>query len=133
MKLRTLLITASLLLAGCYGPPTAQEVAAVGGYGAPLTIDYQAAAKAWLLSYLRDPYTAQYIFSQPFPGTVRLAPDEGFKLLAGYKVIGHVNARGYFGRYYGFQPFLFLFRDNQLIFAVGPNSPRDVSQLMPYE
>jgi hypothetical protein len=47
------------LLAGCmmgtqYSPPTQQQLATTG-YGAPLTIDYKNAIKAYFLDKLKDP------------------------------------------------------------------------------
>ena len=116
-----------------YAPPTAQEIATVGGYGAPLTIDWQAAVKTWFFNNLKDPLSAQCVFSKPFPGYVHTAPIEGAKLLLGYKVVVKVNAKNSFGGYIGFRPYLFLFRDNQIIFAVGPDSATDTAELAPYE
>lgn len=55
MKLKPLITASALLLAGCaMGPPTQQEIAAavvVTGYGAPLTIDWQAVIKQWFFSF----------------------------------------------------------------------------------
>ena len=40
--------------------------------------------------------------------------------MLGYKVVVKVNAKNSFGAYIGFQRYVFLFRDNQLIFTAGP-------------
>ena len=131
---KAIIAIAVLLLTGCaYAPPTAQEIAAVGGYGAPLTIDWQAAVKTWFFDNLKDPMSAQYVFYKPFPGYVHTAPIEGAKLLVGYKVVVKVNAKNSFGGYIGFRPYVFLFRDNRVIFAVGPDSATDTAELVPYE
>jgi hypothetical protein len=120
-------------LTGCATVPSASEIAAVG-YGQPLTIDWQAAVKEWFLNDLKDPLSAQYIFySKPVPGYVTLSPVEGEKLLVGYKVVVKANAKNGFGGFVGFKPYLFLFRDNRLIFAVGPDSEMDTALLTPYE
>jgi hypothetical protein len=54
LKLKTLVASSVLLWTGCaMGPPTQQEIAAavaVTGYGAPLTIDWQAAIKQWFFT-----------------------------------------------------------------------------------
>jgi hypothetical protein len=120
MKLKTLIAASVLPLAGCVPtPPTAQEVAAVG-YG-KLPNDWQAAVKAWFFNYLKDPLSAQYQLEPPSPGYVHTAPVEGMKLLVGYEVLAQVNAKNSLGAYTGFQPYLFLFRDNRILYVWAPD------------
>lgn len=116
-----MLLVCLALFSGCATvPPSASDIASIG-YGAPLTIDWQAAIKQWFLGYLKDPLTAQYIFAHPpQQGWARKPPIEGSQLLLGYAVLVRVNAKNSYGAYIGFQPYLFIFRNNQIVYVFGP-------------
>jgi hypothetical protein len=113
----TIAILAAMALLGCAAtPPSEQEIAAVGGYGPPLTIDYQAAIKKWFLTYLKDPLSAQnHFLSAPSKDAVRTSFNEGQQLFAGYQVLVDVNAKNSSGGYTGFESYGFLFRDNRIV------------------
>jgi hypothetical protein len=107
-----------LLLVSCVGPPTQQELAAAvtaTGYGEPLTIDWQAAIKQWFFTTLKDPLSAQYVFSQPVKGAARVITPNGSKVVPGYRVIVQVNGKNSYGAYVGFRQYSFMFRDNRII------------------
>ena len=124
MKLHTMLLTvlptAAAYLTGCAtnAPfPTPQQIA-TADYGASLTIDWQAAIKGWFLKKLKDPLSAQYIFKR--------APQKGYiqTVLYGtmfdYFAVVEVNAKASSGAYIGFQPYLFIFRNNHIKKVVEP-------------
>jgi hypothetical protein len=117
------LAAAALCLMGCANtPPSDSEVAAIG-YGAPLTIDYQAAVKAWFFHYLKDPISAQYVFQgSPQPLSERTGFVNGHQVIAGYQVTVQVNAKNSYGAYIGFSTYYFLFRNNQIINVSEPSS-----------
>lgn len=98
---------------------TPQQIAAAGGYGSPPTGDWRSVAKAWFLKELKDPFSAQYQFSEPTPG---YAWWEGH-FFVGWEVLVQVNAKNSFGAYIGFQPYLLLFRNNHLLVVFRPGNP----------
>jgi hypothetical protein len=102
-------------LAGCaVAPPSQEEIqaaAAAQGFGEPSTINWKAIVKQWFFGVLKDPLSAQYVFSEPAKG-VNLVNG---KLVAGYLVLVRVNGKNSFGAYIGFRTYSFLFRDNRLI------------------
>jgi hypothetical protein len=107
------------LLSGCATTPTAEELSRIG-YGTSLTVDWQSAIKSWFHDQLKDPFTAQYEFTQPRQGYTHTPPIDGAKLLVGYKVIAKVNSKNSFGAYAGFTPYLFIFRNNAIVYVFGP-------------
>jgi hypothetical protein len=117
-------ISCTMLLASCATlPPTQHEIAAVvaeTGYGTPLTIDWQAAIKQWFFATLKDPLSAQYVFSQPVKGAVREAPIDGGKVVAGYLVHVQVNGKNSYGAFVGFREYTFFFRNNQIVHVIQP-------------
>jgi hypothetical protein len=118
--LLTLLATAAVYLTGCATEPpfpTPQQIA-TADYGAPLTIDWQAAIKGWSRKKLNDPLSAQYMFKRP--------PQKGyiqtvlFGTMFDYFAVVEVNAKDCSGAYIGFQPYLFVFRNNHMKMVVEP-------------
>jgi hypothetical protein len=105
------------LLASCATTPLEKELCRIG-YGSPLTMDWRSAIRNWFHDQLKDPFSAQYEFELPRKGYAQ-AP-EGTKLLVGYKVIARVNAKNSYGNYVGFKPYLFIFRNNAIIYVFGP-------------
>ena len=112
--LLTVLGTAAVYLTSCAtNPPfpTPRQIA-TADYGAPPTIDWQAAVKAWFLKRLPDPSSAQYIFKGP--------PRKGYTqtILSGtifaYSTVVRVNAKDRAGVYTGFLPYLFIFKNNHI-------------------
>jgi hypothetical protein len=75
------LAVTSFWLLSCSTQPEYQSVAKeekIQGYGAPLTMDYQAFIKKWFSTRLKDPHSAVYTFSQPQKGYQVKAPRTGF-------------------------------------------------------
>jgi hypothetical protein len=109
------ILAVALLSTGCaIGPPTQQEMnVAVRkiGRGSPLTEDYRADIKRWFFTTLKDPMSAQYVFSTPVIGAARV----GGQVLPGYLVSVQVNSKDSSGAYVGFKTYSFVFRNNQLI------------------
>jgi len=76
--------------------------------------------------------TAQYQFTEPHPGWFRDPEELGGEIRYGYLVDVLINARKPNGKYIGFQPYMFLFRDNLLIRELSPETGARRSRL-PYE
>jgi hypothetical protein len=100
--LLTLLATTAVCLT-CYATdpplPTPQEIA-TADYGAPLTIDWQAAIKGWFLKRVKDPLATQYIFTKPpRPGYIQTVLRG---TMFGYFTVVKVNAKDGSGAYTGF-------------------------------
>jgi hypothetical protein len=120
LKMNALIVAwAVALLASCATTPLEKELCRTG-YGAPLTTDWRAAIRDWFHDRLKDPLSAQYQFTEPKKGYARTPPNEGEKLVAGYKVIAKVNAKNSYGVYAGFRPYLFIFRNNVIVYVFGP-------------
>jgi len=124
----------ALLFVGCADvPPTPGQVASIG-YGTPLTVDYRAVIKDWLDKNLKDPYSAvvEYPY-KPVQGWIRTAPIQGSQLIMGWKIPVRVNAKNSFGAYVGNRVYLFIFRDNRIVFEVDAESGMNSALLEPYE
>jgi hypothetical protein len=120
------LVVTSFWLSSCSTQSEYQSVAKeekIQGYGAPLTMDYQAFIKKWFSTRLKDPHSAVYTFSQPQKGYQAKAPvpfgPGGYWL--GYRVDVMVNAKNSFGGYVSAKKYTFWFRDNQLLTISVPN------------
>jgi hypothetical protein len=107
-------------LSSCSMQPEYRSIAQeekIQGYGAPLTMDYQAFIKKWFSTRLKDPHSAVYTFSQPQKGYQTKAPvpfgPGGYWL--GYRVDVIVYAKNSFGGNVGAKKYTFWFRDNQLL------------------
>ena len=118
MKIPAMLLALLATTAGCLTGyamdpplPTPQQIA-TADYGAPLTIDWQAAIKGWFIKRVKDPSAAQYVFKRP--------PQRGYiqtvlrGTMFGYFTIVEVNAKDSSGAYIGFLPYLFMFKNNHL-------------------
>ena len=119
------------MIAGCAQGLSHRETADAD-YGAPLSIDYREAIREHmdpLFFYWR---TAQYQFTEPHPGWFRDPEELGGEIRYGYLVDVLINARKPNGKYIGFQPYMFLFRDNLLIRELSPETGARRSRL-PYE
>jgi len=110
-----------ILLIGAFGcatgVPQPTQMAQLD-YGQPLTIDYQTAIKSYMETKLKDPESARYRFSPPRQGWAK-EPPWAFSgpEHTGYFVLADVNAKNSFGGYTGEKPYLFVFKNNQLIKA----------------
>ena len=111
MRRRLVLCGLLLALAGCFVPPTEQQIlsADCGAYPE----NYQQIVQAYYSTVLFDPYSAVYQFGPARRGYGY----NNFQLVWGYVVEGNVNAKNRFGGYVGAAPFAFLIRNGQLIAA----------------
>ena len=128
---RLVAITILATMCGCAEAPARREVADAD-YGPPLSIDYREAIRDHmdpLFFYWR---TAQYKFTEPYTGWFRDEPELGGQINYGYKIDVLINAKNWQGKYIGFEPYTFLFRDNLLIRELSPETGAHRSQL-PYE
>lgn len=107
-------------LTGCAaGPPTAEQLANAD-YGASISqAEAEAKATEWLRGTLKDPASAQIEWSPVQQGWIRKAPIEGGRLVFGYSLNAQINAKNSFGGYNGFKPYIFLFRDRELLHVYG--------------
>lgn len=107
------------MLAGCASSPTLEQQAAAD-YGPPIgQEDAEAAAKAFLGTRLKDPYSAVYQCGPVVKGYVQSAPLVGQKMQFGWLLDCAVNSKNSFGAYTGLKPYQFLFRDGQIVHASG--------------
>jgi hypothetical protein len=119
------------MIAGCAHGPNTRETADAD-YGPPLSINYREAIRDHMdpLFFYRG--TAQYKFTEPYAGWFRDPDEPGGVVQYGYKVDVLINARKPNGKYIGFKPYMFLFRDNLLIRELGPETGAKRSD-RPYE
>lgn len=130
MKRRAAIVLVGMI-AGCAQGPSPRETADAD-YGAPLSIEYKEAIRDHMdpiFFYFR---TAQYRFTKPYPGWFRDPEEIGGEIHYGYKVDALINARKPNGKYIGFQPYMFLFRNNRLIRELSPETGAKRSD-RPYE
>lgn len=104
------------MIVGCsYAPKP--EAAAVADYGTPMTAsDMQSAADKYLTRVLKDPDSRRVEWGRS--GKVWVwAGLVGGGQKYGYGLEGLVNAKNSFGGYTGSKPYLFYFRDGNLLWA----------------
>jgi hypothetical protein len=109
------------MIAGCAQGPTPRETADAD-YGPPLSINYREKIRDHMDPIFFFRGTAQYRFTEPYPGWFRDSDGIGSEIHYGYKVDALINARKPNGKYIGFQPYTFLFRDNRLIRELSPET-----------
>jgi hypothetical protein len=102
------------IMAGCVSGPSAREVADAN-YGPLPSINYREVIRDHMDPTFFDWRSAQYKFTEPYPGWLRDPEELGGTVQFGYKVDVLINAKGAKGKYIGFEPYTFLFKDNQLI------------------
>lgn len=120
--MRAFWLIAGLACAGvtaCASSPTLEQQAAAD-YGPPLAqADAEAAAKDFLNSRLKDPFSAVYECGPVEKGFVQAAPLVGQKMQFGWLMNCAVNSKNSFGAYTGSKPYQFLFRDGRIVNAAG--------------
>jgi hypothetical protein len=109
------------IIAGCASGPSARE-SADADYGPPLSIDYRQTIRDHMDATFFDWKSAQYKFTEAYPGWLRDPEELGGKVQFGYKVDALINAKKPNGKYIGFKPYTFLFRDNLLIRERSPET-----------
>jgi hypothetical protein len=121
-RISIVLITLLIGGFGCASVPQSTQMAQLD-YGQPLTSDYKAAIKIFMQMYLKDPESARYQFSQPHQGWAK-EPPWAFNgpEYTGYFVLADVNAKNSFGGYTGAKPYLFVFKNNQLLKVYSPDT-----------
>lgn len=116
-----LIVIGATLLSGCATAPTTQELASAD-YGEPPR-NYEVVIHQYFDSTLKDPASVQYKeITVPQRDWIRDAPVEGFKMHFGWMVRATINAKNSYGGYTGFQTYIFLFRGEQLIETVTPQT-----------
>ena len=109
------------MITGCAQGPSPRE-SADADYGAPLSVNYQEAIRDHMDPTFFYWQTAQYRFGEPYLGWFQDPEELGGEIHYGYKVDVLINARKPNGRYIGFKPYMFLFRDNLLIRELSPET-----------
>lgn len=128
---RVVAIVSLAMICSCAQGPARREVVDAD-YGPPLSIDYREAIREHMDSLFFYWKTAQYKFTQPYTGWFQDEPELGGEIHYGYKIDVLINARNSKGKYIGFQPYTFLFRDNLLIDELTPETGAQRSR-RPYE
>jgi hypothetical protein len=119
------------MMSGCAEGPARREVADAD-YGPPLSIDYREAIREHMATLFFYRKTAQYKFTEPYTGWFRDEPELGGEINYGYKIDVLINAKNSEGKYIGFEPYTFLFRNNLLIRELTPETGAQRSH-RPYE
>lgn len=85
--------------------------------------NYQEIVKAYFQGILKDPYSAQYRFSEPYKAYLRAAPIVGGNPKTfGYIAEVGVNAKNSYGGYTGEKQYRIFIRNGSVIDEVSPNS-----------
>jgi hypothetical protein len=114
------IIVASVLLTGCGTVYESRRVellktAKVEDYGPKPPADYQEKEKAFVLSLLKDPESARFkIIGEPVPQIIQSAFASPRPLLVWQHFL-NVNAKNSFGGYTGYQPYIFSWRDGEIV------------------
>jgi hypothetical protein len=112
---RLLVIVILAFMAGCASGPTPQDIARAD-YGTPVGQQQaEERIKQYFNGTLKDPYSAQYQFSQVEKGYVVGSAFEGKGLSAGYLISVNVNAKNSYGGYTGNKGYQFLFQNGVLV------------------
>jgi hypothetical protein len=114
-------ITVVGMIAGCASSPSVRQ-AADADYGPPLSINYREAIRDQMDATFFYWKTAQYKFTEPYPGWLRDPEELGGNVQYGYKVDALINAKNPKGKFIGFEPYTFLFKDNLLIRERSPET-----------
>ena len=116
-----------LLVCSCADVPTPEEMAAAN-YGPPPPANYQQQIKDYMVGTLKDPFSAEYIFSKPTKGYMHNALIAGGAPHFYWRVDAKINGKNEFGAYVGFQPYTFWFHNGKVVaannaagFGFGPN------------
>jgi hypothetical protein len=109
-------------LAGCASAPTVEEQQHAD-YGARPTT-YVDAVHSYFESTLKDPDSLQIReIAPPVKAWERDAPIKGGKLTYGWFVTATINAKNSYGGYVGFQTYTFVFRGEQMVDVITPETP----------
>lgn len=121
---RLVAIVILAMICGCAGGSGRREGPEVADadFGPPLSIDYREAIREHMDTLFFDWKSAQYQFTQPYTGWFRDEPELGGKINYGYEIDVLINAKNAKGKYIGFQPYTFFFRDNLLIRELTPET-----------
>jgi len=119
------LILASLLIAiaGCGTVSKSErgelnQAAATFEYGEePTPAAIEAAIRERMVTYLKDPASAQYQLGKPTKGWMKGNPLAGGKVAYGWQVKALINSKNSYGGYTGFQEYLFLIHAGKVIDA----------------
>ena len=98
-----------LFVIGCASAPTAEELANAD-YGSKPE-NYQKIIKEFMSLTLKDPYSAQYKFEEPYKGYTQKGLIYGGGVdQYGWIVKAWINGKNSYGGYTGFKAYTFIFR-----------------------
>ena len=110
------------VITGCAAVgPTEREIADAD-YGRPISINYREAIREHMDPLFFFWKTAQYQFTEPYQAWYRDPEELGSELHFGYRVDALINAKNPNGKYAGFKPYVFYFRDSLLIHELAPET-----------
>ena len=113
--------SALLIFGGCASAPSEQQLA-TADYGAPPR-DYERVIHEYFDATLKDPASIQYKeVTEPRKDWVRDAPIAGYQMHYGWIVKATINAKNSYGGYVGFKTYSFLFRGEQIIETITPDT-----------
>lgn len=84
--------------------------------------DHEKLVRDYLSTRLKDPFSAQYQFSEPEEGYLREAPIKGGEpYIWGYVVYVNVNAKNSYGAYIGWREHRYFIKDNLVLGEITSN------------
>ncbi|MGR7280096.1 hypothetical protein ACU61T_16665 [Klebsiella aerogenes] len=100
------IILSTIILGGCVSAPNHEELSKAD-YG-NLPENYQDLIKENMSGRLKDPYSAQYRFVEPYKGWCK----SGFTTYYGWLVPFSLNAKNSYGGYVGNKSYLYIVNKN---------------------
>jgi hypothetical protein len=106
------LLALVFMFVGCVTPPTNDELM-LADYG-QFPTEPEPLIKDYMQSRLKDPSSAQYQF---VGGPVKMwVKGDTVKHVFGYGICTRINAKNSFGGYTGAQPYLFMIKNDSIIY-----------------
>jgi hypothetical protein len=117
------ILVAVVLVGGCASGEKLDPVALKAADYGTFPTDYENIVKAYYQTRLKDPYSAQYRFTEPYQGYLRATPIVGGKPTKfGYIVEVYVNAKNSFGGYVGEELERLFIRNGVCVGRIYPNA-----------
>ncbi|WP_024561708.1 membrane lipoprotein lipid attachment site-containing protein [Franconibacter pulveris 601] len=115
MKKFLLVFLTALTLTGCMSTPTATQIS--NAYYGELPQYYEGQIKETIGSSLKDPDSAKYQFGTPSKAYFQGGIADNFKMYYGWAIPVRVNAKNSYGAYVGYQQYVFMYINDNLIDA----------------
>lgn len=115
VKKYVLVLFGALLLSGCMSTPSSTELS--NAYYGELPQYYEGQIKQTIGDRLKDADSAKYQFGTPSKAYLQGGMAENFKMYYGWAIPVRVNAKNSYGAYVGYQDYMFMYLNNNLVDA----------------